>query len=159
MHSYITTKVLGPGSVHLYRPWKTLVFELTWQLLTKARSLWKVLTSIIKCLEMCGRQGIALGGHRDDSTSDDISKGKFRALVDFRIVTSETLFILLKELLEKQCAKCYLATYPRHLRMKFLSLSAVANILTNDVKAILWFCSRWGGRLGAARAGPSLCKG
>ena len=28
-----------PGSALLYRPWKTLVFELTWQLLTKARSL------------------------------------------------------------------------------------------------------------------------
>ena len=50
-----------------------------------------VLTSIIKCLEMCGRQGIALRGHRDDSTSDDINKGKFRALVDFRIESGDTV--------------------------------------------------------------------
>ena len=69
------------------------------QLLTRNRT---VLTSIIKCLEMCGRQGIALRGHRDDSTSDDINKGKFRALVDFRIESED---IVLKEFLEKHSAK------------------------------------------------------
>ena len=29
------------------------------------------LTSIIKCVEFCGRQGLVLGGHRDDSTTVD----------------------------------------------------------------------------------------
>lgn len=32
-----------------------------------------ILTSIIKCVEFCGRHGIALRGHRDDSTSTDLS--------------------------------------------------------------------------------------
>ena len=44
-----------------------------------------ILTSIIKCVEFCGRNGIALRGHRDDSTSTDISQGKFKALVKFHI--------------------------------------------------------------------------
>lgn len=47
---------------------------------------------------MCGQQGIALLGHRDDSTSN---KGKFRDIVDFRIKSGD---IVLKEYLEKQCA-------------------------------------------------------
>ena len=34
---------------------------------------------------MCGRQGIALRGHRDDASSDDLNQGNFKALVQFRI--------------------------------------------------------------------------
>ena len=45
--------------------------------------------SIIKCVEFCGRNGIAHRGHRDDSTSTDISRGKFKALIKFRIETSD----------------------------------------------------------------------
>ena len=61
-----------------------------------------VLTSIVKCLELCGRHGISLRGHRDDSTCDVINKGKFLALVQFRIDSGDAV---LKEFLEKQCAK------------------------------------------------------
>ena len=61
-----------------------------------------VLTSIVKCLEFCGRQGISLREHRDDSTCDVINKEKFLALVQFRIDSGDTV---LKEFLEKQCAK------------------------------------------------------
>ena len=43
----------------------------------------QVLTSIIKCLELCGRQGIALRPHRDDTSS--LSKGNFQALLQLRI--------------------------------------------------------------------------
>ena len=45
-----------------------------------------ILTSIIKCVEFCGRNGIALRGHRDDSTSTDISQGKFKELVNFVLI-------------------------------------------------------------------------
>lgn len=42
--------------------------------------------SIIKYLEFAARQGIALRGHRDDSTSsDEEHQEKFRALIDFRV--------------------------------------------------------------------------
>ena len=43
------------------------------------------LLSILKCVEFCGRQGIALRGHRDDETNDSLNKGNFKALIDFRI--------------------------------------------------------------------------
>ena len=56
---------------------------------------------------MCGRQGIALGGHRDDSTSDDINKGKFRALVEFRIESGDNIDCIE---VKAVCKKCYLAT-------------------------------------------------
>ena len=48
-----------------------------------------VMTSIVKCLELCGRQGIAVRGHRDDSTSDELNQGKFKAIVDFRIESGD----------------------------------------------------------------------
>ena len=44
------------------------------------------LTSIIECAEFCGRQGLALRGHRDDSTTvDKKHQGNFRSLLDFHI--------------------------------------------------------------------------
>ena len=45
----------------------------------------KFLKSIISCLKFCGRQGIALRGHRDDSCSEDANQGNFKALIQFRI--------------------------------------------------------------------------
>ena len=44
-----------------------------------------ILTSIIKCVEFCGHSGIALRGHRDDSTSTNISHRKSKTLVKFCI--------------------------------------------------------------------------
>ena len=42
------------------------------------------LTSIIKCIELCGRNGMALRGHRDDATTLDKShQGNFKNLLDF----------------------------------------------------------------------------
>ena len=55
------------------------------------------LTSILKFIEFCGRQGIALRGHRDDSTvEDDINKGNFFgfALLQIRVDSGD---LLLKE--------------------------------------------------------------
>ena len=44
----------------------------------------RFLTSIVKCLEFCGRQGLALRGHRDDSTAPGIrQQGTFKDLLDF----------------------------------------------------------------------------
>ena len=41
------------------------------------------LKSILKSLEICGRQGWSLRAHQDDSTSTAANKGNFRALLDF----------------------------------------------------------------------------
>ncbi|XP_071821470.1 52 kDa repressor of the inhibitor of the protein kinase-like [Apostichopus japonicus] len=43
------------------------------------------LKSIIKTVEICGRQGWALRGHRDEQTSSALNKGNFKALLDFRV--------------------------------------------------------------------------
>ena len=46
----------------------------------------KIIESIAKTVHFCGRQGIALRGHRDDSTAEeDSTKGNFLALLKFRI--------------------------------------------------------------------------
>ena len=56
------------------------------------------LTSILKCVELCGRNGLALRGHRDDATNTDKThQGNFKNLLDFRIDAGD---IALKEHLE-----------------------------------------------------------
>ena len=56
------------------------------------------LTSILKCVELCGRNGLALRGHRDDATNiDKTHQGNFKNLLDFRIDAGD---ITLKEHLE-----------------------------------------------------------
>ena len=49
----------------------------------------QVLRSILKCLEFCGRQGIALRGHRDDETSSSFNKGNFRALLALSVAAGD----------------------------------------------------------------------
>ena len=44
----------------------------------------EILMSIIKCLEICGRQGIGLRGHTDDNTPSGFNNGKFKELLEFR---------------------------------------------------------------------------
>ena len=61
--------------------------------------------SIVKCLEFAAREGIALRGHRDDSTSATEHAGKFQALINFRIESGDTA-------LEKHLHSCQrYATY------------------------------------------------
>ena len=45
----------------------------------------EVLTSIIRCIKFCAWQGTSLWGHRDDSTSDTVNQGNFRALLSLCI--------------------------------------------------------------------------
>ena len=53
----------------------------------------KILTSIIRCVEFCGRQGLALRAHRDDGMPDDESKqlGNFKALLALTSKTDQIL--------------------------------------------------------------------
>lgn len=50
------------------------------------------LRSIIKCLEVCGRQGIGLRGHRDDGWNPENSanEGNFKSLLKLRIDAGDT---------------------------------------------------------------------
>lgn len=53
----------------------------------------QILISIVKSLEFCGRQGIALRGHRDDDTEkgSSFNKGNFKALLKFRVDSGDEL--------------------------------------------------------------------
>ena len=42
----------------------------------------RVLSTIVRAILFCGRQNIALRGHRDDHTSDNVNKGNFIALLN-----------------------------------------------------------------------------
>ena len=59
------------------------------QLMSRNRT---VLTSVVKTIELCGRQGFALRGHRDDfkNYAPFVNCGNFMALVDFRIDFGDT---------------------------------------------------------------------
>ena len=61
----------------------------------------EILTSVLKCLQFCGRQGIALRGHRDDDTNSTLNKGNFKELLNFRVDAGDNI---LHEHL-KTCAK------------------------------------------------------
>ena len=53
----------------------------------------RFLTSIVKCLEFCGRQGLALRGHRDDSTAPDKrQQGNFKGLLNFHVDAGDKCF-------------------------------------------------------------------
>ena len=43
-------------------------------------------------MEFCGRQGISLRGHRDDSTSENVNHGNLKSLIDLGVVSED--FIL-----------------------------------------------------------------
>jgi hypothetical protein len=51
-----------------------------------------ILKSLIKNIEFCGRQGIALRGHREevDCNSTTVNKGNFQALIQLRIDSGDT---------------------------------------------------------------------
>ena len=49
-----------------------------------------IIKSVVKCVHFCGKQSIALRGHRDDSSSDERwNKGNFLALLEFHIVAGD----------------------------------------------------------------------
>ena len=48
--------------------------------------------SVVECILYCGKQGIALCGHQDDTTADcSTNRGNFIALLEFRAKTDERL--------------------------------------------------------------------
>lgn len=65
----------------------------------------QILKSLIKCLEFCGRRGLALRGHRDDDkiqdNTQDYNIGNYKELVKFRAEAGDSV---LDDHL-KQCAK------------------------------------------------------
>ena len=50
-----------------------------------------VLKSLVKCLEFCGRRGMALRGHRDDDKTPSENPGNFKSLVEFRVESGDSV--------------------------------------------------------------------
>ena len=68
-----------------YEAWAARIdCRLTEQMAALVHRNRNVLKSVIKWLTLCARQGLALRGHRDDSTSEALNKGNFLAVVEFR---------------------------------------------------------------------------
>jgi len=53
----------------------------------------EILKSIIRCIQFCGKQGIALRGNRDNSVDNDpsLNHGNFRALLNFRVEAGDSV--------------------------------------------------------------------
>ena len=61
----------------------------------------RFLTSVVKCLEFCGRQGLVLRDHRGSTAPDKKQQGDFKGLFDFHVDVGDQL---LQEHLE-MCSK------------------------------------------------------
>lgn len=59
----------------------------------------KVLGSVVKTVMLCGRQGLALRGHRDDGVLNPDNTSNFNALIEFRIESGD-------EILRKHLQSC-----------------------------------------------------
>ncbi|XP_035660282.1 52 kDa repressor of the inhibitor of the protein kinase-like [Branchiostoma floridae] len=70
----------------MQNPGRRIDLSMTSESINRTKKNRAFLLSVIKCLEVCGRQGFALRGHRDDSTADPLSnKGNFHALLQLRV--------------------------------------------------------------------------
>ena len=69
------------------------------------------LTSILKCQEFCGRQGLALRGHRDDSKAPDKRQQRnFKGLLNFCVDAGDQV---LQEHIE-MCSKMHHTSPKQH---------------------------------------------
>lgn len=66
----------------LNRPEKSLPYKISRQNKDMYDLNCHILKSICEIIVCCGRQGLPLRGHRDDSTSKDANKGNFNALLN-----------------------------------------------------------------------------
>jgi len=91
----------------------------------------KVIASIVKCLQLCARQGIALRGHRDDSSSEALNTGNFRAIVDFRVEAGDEV---LKEHLQSCSSRStYLSKTTQNQLLTCMG-DAIRDCIVADVK-------------------------
>ncbi|XP_062508479.1 52 kDa repressor of the inhibitor of the protein kinase-like [Corticium candelabrum] len=95
-----------------------------------------ILLSVLRCLELAAREGVALRGHRDDLTYDHSPQGNFMAFVKFAIDSGD---IVLKEHLEC-CSRnaTYMSKTTQNDLMKLMADDIIQQIVDN-VKSSLFF--------------------
>ena len=90
------------------------------------------LTSILKCIESCGRNGLALRGHRDDATvTDKTHPGNFKNLLDFCIDAGD---IALKEYLETRKNASYISKTTQNKLLDCVK-EYVETIIISEIRA------------------------
>ena len=93
----------------------------------------EILISIVKSLELCGRQGLALRGHRDDATNVDLlNKGKLKAIIDFRVDAGDT--VLGRHLVSTRRNATYISKTSQNDLLDCMA-SAILETIVQDVKA------------------------
>lgn len=97
------------------------------------------LKSVISCLEVCGRQGISLRGHRDDATcTDSLSQGNFKALIELRIEAGDGA--LSSHLKTCSSRSTYMSkTTQNELELLDCIREVIQTEIVNDVKSVR-FC-------------------
>ena len=88
-----------------------------------------ILLSVLRCLELAAREGVALRGHRDDLTYDHSPQGNFMAFVKFAIDSGD---IVLKEHLER-CSRnaTYMSKTTQNDLMKLMADDIIQQIVDN----------------------------
>ena len=83
----------------------------------------KVIRSLFKCVAFCGKQGISLRGHRDDSTASESSNtGNFIGLVQFRAENDDVL-------------RTYLETAPRNAQYTSKTIqNEIISVLGSEIQ-------------------------
>ena len=91
-----------------------------------------ILLSIIRCLELAGRQGISLRGHRDNLTEDS-PQGNFHALIRFAIASGDTI---LKTHLEN-CARnaTYMSNNVQNQLLSYMADELLSQVVSNVKKS------------------------
>lgn len=96
----------------------------------------QILTSIIKCIELCGRQGLALRGHRDDSTSVDLIQGNFNALLNLRVDSGD---VVLKEHLETAAKNAIYISKTAQNEILYCMKTHIQDQITQQVKTSIFY--------------------
>ncbi|XP_062512673.1 52 kDa repressor of the inhibitor of the protein kinase-like [Corticium candelabrum] len=88
-----------------------------------------ILLSVLRCLELAAREGVALRGHRDDLTYDHSPQGNFMAFVKFAIDSGD---IVLKDHLEC-CSRnaTYMSKTTQNDLMKLMADDIIQQIVDN----------------------------
>ena len=68
---------------NMIQPEKSVASQLDGQRAEQLRKNRELIKCVAKNVHFCGKQGIALRGHRDDSTATSSNRGNFRELLDF----------------------------------------------------------------------------
>lgn len=96
----------------------------------------QILASVFKCVIFCGKQNLALRGHRDDGIREETNRSMFNALLNFRIDAGD-------EVLKKHLASCderasYISKTTQNRMIEIVGEQIRENIL-KEVKSARYF--------------------